>query len=244
MISNKNLPLLLIGLITALSAFGAENVLSLAFAEGDRVENNVAAIRVLDEAYQKLGVQINIVELPGGRALRLSNRGELDGELHRVDGINIEYPNLIQIPVSISKVSQHAFAKKDIKITNWESLGAYSLAITIGYILAEKNTEGMQRQLVSKWEQGFLMVESGHADITIANRYRGLKILNDLGIQDVRLLNPPLEMTPLYHYLHLKHVHLVPKITSVLRKMKANGRIDEILSQVETEFDKKRDNKH
>jgi len=41
-------------------------------------------------------------------------------------------------------------------------------------------------------------------------------------------LEPPILQHGLYHYLHVKHEALVPKINGVLTKMQGSGRIKEI----------------
>jgi ABC-type amino acid transport substrate-binding protein len=234
------LSLSLVGATLQQKAEPKQQFITLAFAKGKKVENNIAAIRVLNEAYQQIGIKVNIKELPGKRALVMSNGGKIDGELHRISGISVKYPNLIEVPIPIVKVPQMAFSKKNITVNGWESLRLYNMVFPLGYLLAEKNTKGMDRAFVSEWSQSFLMVDKGRADITISNKYRGLYIVNKLNIHDVHPIEPPLEYTSLHHYLHKKNVKLLPKITAVLSKMKQSGRIDNILLEVEQEFKAKR----
>lgn len=231
-----------LSLLFSFPVAGSERQLKLGLAKArGKVENNIVAMRVLEEAYQKIGYKIKIIEIPGKRSLAMSNRGELDGELHRIDKINIQYPNLIQIPVSIVSIPQSAFAKKDIKIDGWESLRPYTIGLVRGYILAERYTQGMKHlHPITTWEQGFKMLDADRIDVIVSNKYRGFKLLRELNIQDIHPLDPPLAVTPMYHYLHIKHIKIVPQITLLLRAMRKEGRIETIISQVEEEFKEKR----
>lgn len=46
--------------------------------------------------------------------------------------------------------------------------------------------------------------------------------------QEIVKLTPQIHNSVLYHYLHKKHAHLVPKITAVLNKMEASGELQMI----------------
>ena len=195
-------------------------------------EQNVfhsAAAEILREAYGKLGIKVEFKTFPSARSLQLANDGVIDGELVRIAGIQAKYRNLIRIPVSHVQAEQMAFSRNpDIPIQGWTSLKPWRLVFHRGYVAAEENTHGMNVQLVNDDSQAFKMVEHGRADIAIANRFTGNKILKELGLSDIHMLIPPVEVDPLYHYLNKKHLNLVPKITAVLEKMRAKGRFAEI----------------
>ena len=234
--------LLGLGTVAGKGLWAAPHELVFAAGGDDRSVSNATAIRVLETAYQQLDYQIRITALPGARALKLSNSGALDGELHRISDLSADYPNLVQIPVPVVRVPQLAYAKKEIRLSGWESLRPYSLAITRGYVLAERHTQSMQRALVTNWRQGFLLVDRGRVDITIANAYRGQQIIGELALDEIRPLYPPLSVTPLYHYLHKKHAHLVPALTRILERMQQRGRIDAIQAAMEERLLPKKNN--
>jgi len=195
-------------------------------------EKNVfheAAAAIIREAYKSLGVKIVFKVLPGERSLQLSNNGVIDGELVRIAGIDKVYTNLIRIPVSHVTAEQMAFGHHaTIIIDGWQSLSPYKLAFHRGYKVAEKNTEHMNRYLTRTDEAAFRMVASGRMDLALANRFTGAKIIHDLKLTNVVMLRPPVEVDPLFHYLHKKHAGLVPQIAAVLRRMEADGEIEAI----------------
>jgi len=184
---------------------------------------------VLRQGYAKLGVSVQFKVFPAERALAMSNAGKSDGELVRIKGIGVRYPNLIWIPVSHVTAEQMAFAADvDVKITGWPSLAPFRLAFHRGYKVAERNTEGMTRHLTGTAESAFMMVSKGRADLAIANRFTGAQIIAKLELGNVVMLNPPVQRNPLYHYLHKKHQALSVQITRVLKDMAASGTIAEI----------------
>jgi len=73
--------------------------------------------KVLNEAYQRLGINMQIKKFPAERALYTSNSGLVDGELCRVEGLDKTYTNLIRIPVAVSKVEHVIFSKSSNYIT-------------------------------------------------------------------------------------------------------------------------------
>lgn len=208
--------------------FAKPQSLTLVSADSQLDRVSQASFQVLKEAYGRLDISVTVTHLPGKRALHSSNKGVVDGELHRVPGIEETYSNLIPIPVAVAEVPQVAFANSEITVDGWSSLQGLRLAISLGYLLAEKNTEGMNRTMVPEWKNGFFMVESGRADVTVANLYMGLRIINEHDLKSVEPVLPPLELSPLYHYLHHRHRTLVPEITEVLESMKREGRIQQI----------------
>lgn len=188
-----------------------------------------AAAAIIRDAYNKIGTEVVFKTYPAERALQISNSGDADGELVRVDNISTTYTNLIKIPVSHVVAEQMAFAKESkIEIAGWESLRPYKIVFHKGYKAAELGTKGMDVQLVGHDKQAFLMVDKGRRDVVLANRFTGLSLIKEMNLNRIRMLIPPVQVDPLYHYLHKKHKALVPQITAVLRKMKEEGKFLEI----------------
>jgi polar amino acid transport system substrate-binding protein len=102
-----------------------------------------------------------------------------------------------------------------------------------GYKAAELGTKGMDVLLVGHDKQAFLMVDKGRRDVVIANRFTGLLVIKEMNLNQIEMLIPPVQVDPLYHYLHKKHNALVPQITGILRKMKQEGKFQEIYKKFE-----------
>ena len=95
-----------------------------------------------------------------------------------------------------------------------------------------ENTQGMQTEAVSSYEQAFMKLNTGRSDLVIGSRTTALIVLHQLGFTDIRVLEPPLLRFPLYHYLHRSRADLIPRLEQILRDMTAKGEIKAIQTQV------------
>ncbi len=221
----------LLTLVSAASAGADHKQLTFTFPQEKNAFHNAAA-EIIRQAYATLGIAVVYKTYPAERALMMSNTGLSDGELVRVEGIEANYPNLIRIPVSHVTADQMAFGTDaSLKIDGWKSLKSYRIVFHRGYKVAEQNTVGMDRHLAGTDENAFKMVDKGRRDIVIANRYSGVKIIKDQGLKRVKILLPPLQRDPLYHYVHSRHRSLVDDITRVLKSMQSRGDFSRILEQ-------------
>ena len=187
---------------------------------------------VLAEAYGRLGIDITIQELPGLRALIYANEGLTDGELFRAKGIEDEYTNLVRIQVPINTVDVVVITKSfSFKVNGWQSLKPYSIGIQSGITFIESiisNIEGLKVIRVKNSSQLLGMLENERIDIVVAPRISALLSLSDLKSKTITILEPPLQIMPLFHYLNKKHQSLVPELEDVLQKMEDEGEIQRI----------------
>ncbi len=182
---------------------------------------------VLRQAYANLGYSFELVSYPMLRALKSSNDGVVDGELMRIAGIEKEYPNLIMVPEPLVIVQGVAFTKrKDIKVRGFESLRPYRVAYQRGIKFAEYGTEGMDRVALTSHERAFALLDAGRVDVVVSSLIEGLRVLAEHDYEGVFALEPSLTEQKLYHYLHKRHVELVPSITNSIRRLRAAGELD------------------
>lgn len=164
--------------------------------------------------------------------LEKSSSGRLGGEVARAVGIERKYRNLLRIPISHVAVAQTAFARDSaIRIDGWRSLKPYSLVFHKDFAIATRKTRGMDCFMANSDTAVFKLVSGGQRELALAGRATGEKTIKRLRLDNVFALSPPLQVDPLYHYLHKKHRKLVSKITFVMKSMKASGRMDEILDE-------------
>jgi len=188
---------------------------------------------VLEEAYKKLNIEIDIIALPGERALRTSNSGKVDGELFRIANIEKRYKNLVVVPTPINVLQGIAFTKNlRPSIEGWDSLKPFKIGIQVGIKFAERGTQEMNPILVDTNEQLFKMLDNERLDIIIAAMANGLKTMHKLKLESIHPIQPPIQEYPLYHYLHKKHLSLVPQIDKVLQDMHKTGRTQTIRNEV------------
>ena len=191
---------------------------------------------ILREAYHRIGVKIYIEPQPGERALISSNSGIVDGEVSRIKGITKKYTNLIRVPVPINYLEGVVFTKSvKFPIKGWDSLKPYKIGRLIGSKFVERGTKGMNSIPAASAEQLYTFLNDGQVDIVVNPRLDGLVTLQELNMKDIHILQPPVTRLELYHYLHKKHEHLIPKITNALRDMEKEGKFQTIRQQFITE---------
>ena len=191
--------------------------------------NSTISTAVLKEAYQQIGMEIEYIPLPGARSLHTSNSGEVDGELFRIKNVEKKFTNLIPVPTPINILEAVVYSQdKSTKIKSWEDLRKYKIGIQVGIKFDERGTAGMDRIMVDTNEQLFRMLSAGRVDIAVVARTNGLKTLAKTKITNIYQLSPPIQLYPLYHYLHRKNQHLVEKLDKALIRMQHSGRIQQI----------------
>lgn len=191
----------------------------------------VVATKILKEAYDRLGYEIIVEPFPGQRALLFSTQGKVDGELFRNPKIMKKYKTLIEVSVPLWRTELSVFTRDlDIEVKGWESLKNYRILILRGHKLAEAKTRGMNVRTVTYFEEMFKALSRGGHLVGIGSRVSGLISLNERNSSRIRILEPPLERTKVFHYLHQKNAHLVPEIQRVLEAMEKSGLISKYQS--------------
>lgn len=191
--------------------------------------NTDISMIVLKEVYSKLGIEIELLALPAERALHTSNSGKIDGEVFRIINVDKRYNNLLMVPTSINKLQGIAFVKnKPFKVEGWQSLKPLKIGGQFGVKFVERGTKGMKRKLVDTNEQLFSMLDRGRVDVAIAAYVNGIKTIKKLQLKEIQALQPSIQDYPLYHYVHKKNSHLIPKLNDILIKMDQSGRIKQI----------------
>ena len=187
------------------------------------------------EAFRRVGVEFRLVGLPSERSLVAADRGEVDGEGLRVEGLSAQYANLVQVPERFIGVSFVAFARdRSIRIDRgWESLKPHSVAFINGWKMFEANASGARVvNRVDKPEQLFRMLDGGRIDLALYTRADGVALAREMGLAAIAPLEPALKDVDMYLYLHRRHEALVPRIAQALRDMKADGTHARILATV------------
>lgn len=214
------------------SPVSAQGVLVFSAIEGVPPVNSIT--KILRQAYKKLGITIKIIEYPGLRGLQYSNAGETDGEAFRTAGIEEQYPNLVRIEVPIQADKMYLCVKpgKEFIVDGWESIPKnYVFGYQRGVKFAEYAVTKyeIQAESVRQPKQLILKLEAGRNDVVLLGIREHERFIKN---QDIIRLEPPITINSLYHYLHIKHVALVPQITAELKKMETSGEIKKIQEQI------------
>jgi ABC-type amino acid transport substrate-binding protein len=183
---------------------------------------------ILRVVYARLGIAVEMVDVTGARGLALSSAGLLDGEVHRIAGVERDHLSLMRIAPAINHIEPTAFtASLQFAVQGWESLRPYVVGIVRGVGSSEAGVAGLpQVERVADLETLIRMMHAGRLDLFVFDRFSGEVMLRRLRLQDeIRPLVPPLQRIEIFHYLHERHRHLVPRLQRVLAQMQADGEL-------------------
>jgi len=214
-------------------------VLRLARLEG--VPDQWVGGEILKAVYARLGIELQFVEVPPLRSLRESSEGHVDGEVQRILAVESQYPTLRAVRPSINYIEPSAFVKgRDFKVEGWASIEGMRVGIVRGVGSSEAGTRGMsQVTAVASMEVLMRMLAADRIDVAANDRLSGQLVLRRLGLEaQVRALEPPLQHIPLFHFLHVRHAALLPRVEEVLRGMATSGELERLrLKAVKTLFE-------
>ena len=205
--------------------------------KGDDLDVQIG-IRILSEAYKRIGYDMVVTYLPGERALYSSNNGETDGELMRKKGLEKEYPNLIMVPTSVTSVEFSVFTLGSFfDVKGWSSLEPYSVSYTRGLKFIEDSlTKDTKWDAVNTIDQAFQKLSTGRIDLVVHTKIPGLLTLKQMGIKTVKVLPVNLDEIKLYHYVNIKNKKLVEPLTKVLKDMEKEGYMKKVHDEIEAEL--------
>jgi len=191
---------------------------------------------ILKEAYHRIGIEVEAVPLPAERALREADGGLTGGDAMRVEGIEAFYPNLVRVPEPVASVDVTIFTTGRVfPVNGWESLLPYSVCYLHGAKMHELGTEGLQRVPAYGQDNAVKLLRDGLCEIAVLSPNAWM-VIDRLNAGPMRELEPPVAKHSLFHYVHRRHSNLVPLLAEELRKMKAEGRVDDILKPYREEL--------
>ncbi len=189
---------------------------------------------LIKEIYTQLGFRVMIIHVPAERGLVNLNMGIDDGIMSRIGGLEKVYPNIIPFNEVAYEAHYVAFARnKDIKITDWESLKPYRVALVTGWKIFEINVKKYKSlNKVRRPKQLFQLLDSGRVDIVLYRLLAGLWEINNLGLKNIHPLKPAFAKRKKYFYVHKKHKQLIPQADKVLRELKEKGIYKKLYRQI------------
>ena len=194
----------------------------VAFAEGSA---DVPVGRaVVEEAYRRAGIPVEFHGFSASEALRMSNSGQVDAELQRIDGISNTYEHLVKVPIPVNFIQGVAFSKKyRFPVRGWHSLRPYRIGIVRGIVFAEQQTAGMTRVLYDSYTELVDALRKDEIEVGVMIRIEGQKALRTLEEEGIEEMEGVLETLFLYHYVHESRSDLIPELEPILKDMLLSG---------------------
>ena len=178
-------------------------------------------VELITKAYGNIGYKVKIFPFPARRAIIKPWTGiPYDAQLMRVIEAEKMLPNYIRIPVVVGQAKTLAYAKdENLIVEGWNSLSKYRIAALRGYVGIEPYLQSYDVDYVNNATQAIKMLRLGRVQIAVLPEPMANSAITELGIEDIHVLEPPLDTVALYHYLHEQHAALVPELTTELRKL-------------------------
>lgn len=192
----------------------------LSNAEGTGIIDRVAI-----EAFRRVGVSACIEQLPCERSLLNADAGVTDGDILRIPGVVAgKYANLIVVPEVLYALPMSGFASRpDIQAKGLDGLAKLRVGYVLGWKILEEQVRAADILRVRGTGELFPLLSEGKADVVIYERLTGLQLVKELGLKGIRVLDPPLLVTPQYLVLNRRHQHLVEPLAVAIRAIKADG---------------------
>ena len=189
-----------------------------------------AIARLVAEAYRQMGHETEVAFLPAGRSVREVNKGTYDAELARITGMENEFPNLVRVEEPVFTIQISAVVRSDsgIEVQSWEEIGDRRVGYPRGYRILNIRTRDLNAIKAKDPATTVKMVKGGRMDIGLLMTSDALSLAEKHG--GVTVLDPPIEVTTLYHYVHVNHRRMIPELERLLIEMNDSGRSQEILS--------------
>lgn len=199
-------------------------------------EKELAMLQAVgQEAFSRLGHELQVVSVPAERSLLMADSGQSDGDGLRVMGLEAQYPNLLVVPESIMDTEFSAVVRDPAiqRIDGWEGLKPYRVGFIRGWKIVEQNTrEAKSVYAAADYHSLFRMLAHDRIDVAVYTRPDVRGILETMQLAQLRLLEPPLDTRPMVLYLHRSHQALLPELDRVLKAMKRDGRWQAIRTRV------------
>ena len=189
--------------------------------------------------FRQAGLEINFTPHPAERSIALVALGIDDAECCRIPtAIQKDYPDLIQVPEVIYLAKFSAFAKKPVpRINSFEDLKPYTVASVAGWKILVNNISRIEPSvfhILDDTDSMFKVLQLERIDIATLDYLGGLEVISRLGLHDIAPIQPPLATAALYLYLNKHQAKLLPVLTSAIRELKKQGKIDQIISKFES----------
>ncbi len=198
------------------------------------------------EAFKRLGIPVRLESYALKRQGLQMEAGSIDAEANRAFGYAATQPHLVRIEESLLELQLALFtANPALQMHRLEELSNNGLQVEYrrGLLLCENALKPLvtadRLSDVATEDQGLKKLQVRRTDLycdftlTVALAMRTPELKGGAGVRKVMDIGKPILTYP---YLHKKHAELAPRLTAVLKAMKAEGLLETYRLQVEQEL--------
>lgn len=191
--------------------------------------------RILQEAYGRIGIEVEFHIYPIRRGVDMANIGGLDGVSHQGDIFLMkEYESLYVLPQHINRVYWRLYSRSEnFQLNNFAELKKHRVGFVRGLRYFELFFDSLDAQVsVDSFDALLSLLRAKRFDLAITSDHDNSPRVNKDVCGGVPLYGTLLGHTLLYHYLHESHRELIPALGEVVLEMSLNGDIERIRRDV------------
>jgi len=188
---------------------------------------------LVEEICGRLDIDVQMLSLPWARSIDEMNEGKLDAEGPRNPTVEKNYPDIVRVPEVFFTNDLVAFSRdSNIRLSGWDSLRPYRVAYVRGWKIYENNVKEVKKLDILDSEKAlFKFLDAGRTDVALAARILGFKIIHDLNLKGIVVVEPPLIVKKMYLYMNKKHTKLAQVMAETLQGMKRDGTYQRIYNK-------------
>jgi len=232
--------LLVLALLAAPWSHAGEDPFVMGIDETGSPENAYTTIwlnRTFAEAFRRLGVPLKIARMPAARLTLMLEQGSVDGEMARAINYAAAHPSLVRVTEpSCTSVFALYTGNPAVRMKKIEDLasGEMTVEYRIGVAYCERALKAVvpaeKLSSISSARQGLQKLQAGRSDVycdidlAVANSLYSPEFRNATSLRKLIDIS---EEAPLYPYVLAKHAALAVKLAAVLKKMRAEGLVEQ-----------------
>lgn len=202
--------------------------------------------RVYEEAFQRLGVPVEVTLMPTLRMTAEADAGTVDGQFVRVFAYADAHPEQVRVEEPLYQVrfglwvtnpALNLSRLEDLAATGW--IGIYRRGVEPCQNSLSGALPSDRLSSVATPELGLQMLLAGRVDFYCELDGAVLNALYLPEFKDVTSVRPLLiygDAIALHPYLHKKHAALAVRLAAVLQQMKADGSLERFRREVKYEL--------
>ena len=212
-------PALVLGAISSPASNGDSAIDRVEVAVIEDVPSTCAALRVVEAAYQELGISVDTLEVPSRRALFLAEQGRVDADLFRAPMVGEEKEDLIRVPYPLLQGRLMAVFPEP-NVGDEPEFAGKRVAVRRGVLIAERTAEKLNMDLARtrSYEQSLNLLEHRRVDMALISHIEDGSPLSESEWARFHIHPEPVAPFTLYHYLHRRHAHLAEPLAEIMEK--------------------------
>ncbi len=184
--------------------------------------------------YAEMGITAEFKLVPMERAVALTDRGDYDAEVSRVSDALTNYFNIVRTQEPLRSIELHAYVKKgsSIEVQTADDLQVYRIGMYRGAKLAEvfALTEGLKPVESISLETLAKMLDAGRFDVALITSVQVATYSEEI-LSVAERVGPVLSVSSAYHVLNKRNAGLAARFDEIVRAMRADGRMAQLLEQ-------------